>query len=189
MKQKNQKKQKIIVIIGPIASGKGTAADFFAKKYGFKKITMSDFLRQEARRRGVHPTRTYLRRLQRELRQDYGQNVLVDMARRKIKENPDKNFVVDGLRDFREAKYAKKKIKMKIILIDADPVVRFRRQKGRHRQGFSKAYHEFLHEDAMENAIFDFHKTRKLADFTILSDAGKEDLYKQLGKLAKKLKI
>jgi dephospho-CoA kinase len=182
---KKVKKQKIIAIIGAIASGKGTAADFFVKKYGFKKITMSDFLRQEARRRKVHPNRVYFRKLQNELRIKLGQNILVEMARQKIKENPGRSFVIDGLRDYREAKYAKKKLKLKIILIDADAAVRFKRQKERHRNGFSQTYPEFLHEDAVENALFDFYKTKKLADFRIFSDAGKDSLYKQLGKLVK----
>jgi len=189
MKRGKMKKQKIIAIIGPIASGKGTAADFFVKKYKFKKITMSDFLRQEARRRKVHPTRIYFRKLQKELREKLGQNILVEMARKKISENPEKNFVIDGLRDYREAKYAKKKFKLKIILIDADPSVRFRRQKERHRKGFSQTYIKFLHEDAVENAIFDFHKTKELADFKIFSDKGREYLHKELGKLKRKLKI
>lgn len=187
--RKKQKRQKVIAIIGPIASGKGTAADFFVRKYGFRKITMSDFLRQEAKKRKVHPTRPYFRKLQRELREKFGSNILVEMARAKIRKNPEKNFVIDGLRDYREAKYAKKKFKLKIVLIDADAGLRFKRQKERHRRGFSQTYHEFLHEDAVENAIFDFYKTRKLADFTIISDAGKEHLYREIGKLRKKLKI
>jgi dephospho-CoA kinase len=183
------KKQKIIAIIGSIASGKGTAADFFVKKYGFKHITMSDFLRQEARRRKVKPTRTYLRKLQAELRKDFGNNVLVEMARQKINESPNKNFVIDGLRDYREAKYAKKKLKIKIILVDASALVRFKRQKARARNGYSRTYHDFLYEDAKENAMFDFYKTRKLANFTIFTDEGKEVLYKELKELMDKHKL
>ncbi len=182
-------KQKIIAIIGPIASGKGTAANFFVKKYGFKQITMSDFLRKEAKKRMIKPDRNYFRKLQEELRRKNGNNVLVDMARKKISENPDKNFVIDGLRDYREAKYAQKKLKLKIILVDASPLIRFKRQKARARNGFSKTFHEFLYEDSRENAIFDFYKTRKLANFTILSDEGREVLYKELGKLVRKHKL
>ena len=177
-----QKKQKVIAIIGPIASGKGTAADYFVKR-GFKQITMSDFLRVEARKRKVKPDRTYFRKLQAELRKKNGNNYLVDLAIKKVRENPKKNFIIDGLRDYREAKYAKKKLKIKIILVDASALVRFKRQKERARNGFSKTYHEFLHEDARENAIFDFHKTRKLADFKINCDNGRDCLYQELGRL------
>jgi dephospho-CoA kinase len=183
------KKQKVIAIIGPIASGKGTAADFFVKKYKFKQITMSNFLRVEAKRRKVKPNREYFRKLQAELRRIHGNNVLVEMARKKIIENPDKNFVIDGLRDYREAKYAQKKLKLKIVLVDASPLIRFKRQKERARNGHSKTYPEFLHEDARENAIFDFNKTRKLADFTLSSDLGKDFLYKELEKLVRSHKL
>jgi dephospho-CoA kinase len=183
------KKQKIIGIIGAIAAGKGTAALFFEKKYGFKKITMSDFLRVEAKKRRVKPTRIYFRKLQAELRGTYGNNILVDMARRKVAENPERDFVIDGLRDYREAKYAKRKLKLKIILVDASALTRFKRQKERGRNGFARTYTEFLHEDARENAIFDFYKTRKLADFVVFSDQGRENLYSQLEKMKKKLGI
>lgn len=182
------KSKKVIAVIGPIASGKGTAADYFVKK-GFKQITMSDFLRQEARRRKVHPSRTYFRKLQAELRKHYGQNYLVQKAIDKVRNSKKEKFVIDGLRDFREAKFAKKKLKLKIILINANPLIRFKRQRDRARHGFSKTYHEFLHEDAKENAIFDFHKTMKLADYEISSNQGKEFMYKELGKLTKKWKL
>ncbi len=182
------KSKKVIALIGPIASGKGTAADFFSKK-GFKQITMSNFLRTEARKRKVKPDRKYFRKLQAELRKEFGPNILVEKAIEKIKNSKEEKFVIDGLRDYREAKFAKRKLKLKIIFIDASPYVRYQRQKQRARHGFSDTYQEFLHEDARENAIFDFHKTMKLADFRVFSDGGREDLHKQLAKLYGKLGI
>ena len=150
---------------------------------------MSDFLRVEARKRKVKPDRIYFRKLQAELRKKNGNNYLVELAINKIKGNPEKNFVIDGLRDYREAKYAKRKLKLKIIFIDASSLVRFKRQRDRARNGYSTTYNEFLHEDARENAIFDFHKTKKLADFSIFSDDGRETLHKELEKLVKKHKL
>jgi dephospho-CoA kinase len=186
---KKSKKLKVVGIIGKIASGKGTAADFFVKKYKFKQITMSNFLRKEAEKRHRHPSREYLRKLQAELRKQFGQNVLVNMAIDLINENKEKynGFVIDGLRDYREAKYAQKKLRLKIILIQASPLTRFKRAKARHRKGFDKTYEQFLYDDSMETAIFDFNKTEKLADFIVSSEQGKEFMYKDLGKIAKKL--
>ena len=106
-------KKKVIAIIGPIASGKGTAADFFVKK-GYEQITMSNFLRAEAKKRKIKPDRNYFRKLQAELRRKFGANVLVERAIEKIKNSKKEKFVIDGLRDYREAKYAKKKLKLKI---------------------------------------------------------------------------
>ncbi len=187
--EKRKRKLKVIGIIGKIASGKGTAADFFVKDYGFKQITMSNFLREEAKRRHRYPSREYLRKLQAELRKEFGQNILVDKAIETIKDNQDKykGFVIDGLRDFREAKYAKRKLKLKIVLIEASPMMRFKRAKERHRKGFDKTYEQFLYDDSMETAIFDFSKTMKLADFIVSSEEGKEAMYKDLRKIAKKL--
>ena len=185
------RKQKIIGIIGKIASGKGTTADFFVKKYNFKQINMGNFLRQEAERRGRHPTREYLRKLQAELRKEFGQNILVNKAIDSINENKEKynGFVIDGLRDHREAKYAQRKLKLKIILVEASPLTRFKRAKARHRKGFDKTYEQFLYDDSMETAIFDFNKTMKLADFIVNSEQGKEAMYQDLEKIAKKLRF
>jgi dephospho-CoA kinase len=182
---------KVVGIIGKIASGKGTAADFFVKKYKFKQINMGNFLRQEAKRRRKYPTREYLRKLQAELRKKLGQNILVDMVIESINENKEKynGFVIDGLRDYREAKYAKKKLKLKIILVEASPLIRFKRAKARHRKGFDKTYEQFLYDDSIETAIFDFNKTMKLADFIVNSEQGKEFMYKDLEKIARKLRF
>jgi dephospho-CoA kinase len=95
--------------------------------------------------------------------------------------------VIDGLRDFREAKYAKRKLKLKIILIEASPMIRFKRAKERHRKGFDKTYEQFLYDDSMETAIFDFNKTMNLADFRVSNDQGKEVMYPELKKIAKHL--
>ncbi len=43
---------KIIGVAGAFGSGKSTAAEFF-EEYGFKKIVLSRFLEDEARRRGT----------------------------------------------------------------------------------------------------------------------------------------
>jgi dephospho-CoA kinase len=179
--------RKIIGIIGRIAAGKDTAANFLVKKYSFKKIVMSNILRQEARKRKKHPTRIFLRRLQFELRKS-NTYYLVDKVIKEI-EKTKKSVVIDGLRDYQEALYAKEKLNIKIILIEASPVVRFKRLRIRNREGDPRTYHEFLHQDSIEDAVFNFPRTMKLADFRIKSDKGKEVLYKDLKQIVKEMKL
>lgn len=181
------KERQIIAIIGRICSGKDTAARFLESRYGFKKIVMSNFLRAEARKRKIHPTREHLRKLQAELRRENGNYYLVDLAIKKIKESK-KNAVIDGLRDYKEALYAWEKLNLKIILIEADQLLRFKRMKARARKGDAKTYPEFLHQDALEDATFDFPKTMKLADFIVDSEKGKEEMFKGLRDVLKKVK-
>lgn len=182
-----QNKQLVIGIIGPIASGKGAAARWLVEKYGFEEITLSDFLRQEARRRNKHPSRRYLRKLQAELRAKYGDDYLLQRAIEAIKQKGYEKVVIDGLRQPDECALAKKLLKAKIILIDSDPFVRFKRAKSRGRKGFAESYEQFLHQDAIEMATFNFKKTMKLANYKIINSGSLESLQRDINKLAKKL--
>lgn len=184
---KLQFKPTVIGIIGPIASGKGAAAAWLVEQYGFKEITLSNFLRQEARKRGKHPHRRYLRKLQAELRAKYGNDFLLQRAIETIQKRKYERVVIDGLRQPDECALAKKLLKAKVILINADPFVRFKRAKGRGRKGFAESYEQFLHQDAIEMATFNFKKTMKLANYKIVNSGTLESLQRDVDKIAKKL--
>jgi len=187
--KKAEAKPYVLGIIGPIASGKDAAADYLAKKYGFRKIVLSNFLRQEAKARGHQPSREYLRKLQAELRKKNGNDFLLRKAVESIEKNRYERAVISGLRQYDECDEAKKKLKAKIILLDADPFIRFMRAKKRGRKGFSSTYEQFLHQDAIESALFQFHKTQKLADFRIINSKDIKEMQKSIDAIAKKLKL
>lgn len=182
----------VLGISGTIASGKDFAADYIVKAYGFKKITLSDYLRAEALKRGRKPSRDYLRKLQAQLRRDYGDDYLISKVIETVLKKDHmrmKNVVIVGLRTPLETKLAKEKLRAKLIFVDADPFVRYMRQKKRHRKsGFAKTYEQFLHEEALENATFDFHKVKKMADFEVDNSGTIEDMKKQIDNIMKKLK-
>lgn len=180
-------KPQVIGVIGPIASGKDAASNWLVEKYGFRKIVLSNFLRQEAKKRRKYPSRRYLRKLQAELRKKHGNDYLLQRAVEEINQKHLEKVVIDGLRQPDECAEAKQKLKAKIILIDADPFVRFQRAKKRKRKGFSETYEQFLHQDAIENATFSFNETRKLASFKIDNAGSLESLQRDVDKLAKKL--
>jgi len=185
-------KPKVIGVAGTAASGKDSVANIFVKKYGFKKILLSNYLREEARKRHHKPDRDYLRRLQAILKREHGRHFLVAEAIDTILKKDHirmKNIVIVGLRAPEETRLAKNKLKAKIIFVDANPFIRYKRAKERRRQGFAKTYTSFLHEEALENAAFDFHLTKKYVDFKIDNSGTIKDLEKQLDKLAKKLKL
>lgn len=185
--KKEMSRPYVLGVIGPIASGKDAASDWLEEKYGFRKITLSNFLRQEARKRGHYPSRPYLRKLQAELRKEHGYDYLIRKAIEEIQNRGYEKVVIDGLRQPDECALAKQKLKAKIILVDADPFVRFMRAKKRRRKGFAETYEQFLHQDAIESATFNFHKTRKLANFKINNAGSLESLQKDVDALARKL--
>ena len=185
-------KPYIIGVSGTVSSGKDSVANYLVEKYGFKKITLSNYLRAEARERGLSCDRDSLRKLQKKLRKEHGDDYLIKKVIDTIQKKDHmkmKNVVIVGLRTVIETKLAKEKLKAKIILVDADPFVRYKRAKARRRKGFAKTYEQFLYEEALENAEFDFHKTKKMANFKIDNSGSIKEMEKQIDKIAKKLKL
>jgi len=183
------KEEKLFVVgvIGPIASGKDYVSEYLSKRYGFKKISTGDFVRREAVNRKIKVSRNSLRKLQIEMRREYGEEVLVNKAIEEIKNHDYKKIALDGLRTPADVETAKKRLDAKIILVEVDPFLRFTRQKKRARHGYSKTYPQFLHEDAIENAMFDLYKTFKLADYRLDNNGSVAEMKRNINKLMKKI--
>ncbi|UZE94092.1 MAG: AAA family ATPase [Candidatus Pacearchaeota archaeon] len=182
----------VLGVTGSASSGKDSVANYLVKKYNFKKITLSNYLRQEAIKRGKNCSRKSLRKLQAQLRKEYGDEYLISKIINTILVKDHlrmKNVVIVGLRTQAETKLAKEKLKLKLIFVDAGPFIRYKRAKSRRRGGFAKTYEQFLHEEALENAIFDFHKTKKMANFKVDNSGTIKDMQRQINKITKKLKL
>ena len=185
-------KPTILGVAGSAASGKDSVAKYFARDYGFKRITLSDYLRAEARKRKLKCTRDNLRKLQKELRKKHGDNYLISRVIETIEKKDHirmKNVIIVGLRTAIETKLALERLKIRLIFVDANSFIRYQRAKARQRTGFSKNYEQFLHEEAIENATFDFHKTAKMAEFKIDNSGTLKETQRQADEVAKKLKL
>ena len=176
---------KLLGILGPIGSGKGTAADYLTDKYGYAHITMGNILREFARKNHIKPTRIHLQKLQEKYRKKFGDDFFIKIAIEKAK-NFDRT-VIDGIRNPIDAKRVSEN-KGKLILVDADPKVRFERMKKRRRAGFSKTFEQFKKEEANEWKYHNFRKTMTYVSYKVDNSDGKAYLFRQLDKLMKKLK-
>ena len=76
----------IIGLTGKNAAGKGEVAEYLKKK-GFSYFSLSDILRDEAKKRNLEPTRENLIPLGNELREKFGPNFLAKKASENIKQN------------------------------------------------------------------------------------------------------
>lgn len=171
----------IIGLTGANASGKGEAAEYLKSK-GFEYYSLSDILREEARLKGIAPSRENLIRLGNELRKKNGPSVLADLA---IKKAPvKKDYVIDSIRNPFEIKALKKLKGFTLLGIDAPVELRFKRIVARKRPGDPKTLEEFKEKEKRENIASDTNQQLdyclKLADKLILNDSTIENLHKKI---------
>lgn len=117
----------IIGITALARAGKDTFADYLASKYGFKKLNMSDVLKEELIRQGKEPNKLNMSLLGDEWRTKFGKDVVI---KRTLERAHDfKNVVISGLRSPEEAEYLKiAATSFYLVAIIANQEVRYERR-------------------------------------------------------------
>jgi len=181
---------KIIGLAGTNGAGKDTLGEILAKYHGFIFITVSDFLREEAKKRGLKPEREPLRQISAEWRRKKGLGVLVDMAVDEFKKTGKKfnGLVVGSLRNSGEAEAVKKAGGI-MVWVDADPKIRYQRVASRQRDKESQmAYEEFLKDEKVEmqhrgdEATLSLSKVKAQADIFIENNSTLDDFRQKIEK-------
>jgi cytidylate kinase len=147
---------KIIGLSGTNGAGKDTVGLLLAKKHNYLFVSVSDLLRDEARKRGQPVVREVLRTISAEWRRQYGLGVLVDKAIEFCASNGDKydGVIICPMRNVAEAQHLKD-MGGTLIWIDSAPHVRYRRiqdnaqQRGRKGED-DKTFEQFQAEEATE---------------------------------------
>lgn len=145
---------QLIGLSGTNGSGKDTVGYMLAERHGYLFVSVSDLLRDEARRRDWPVTREVLRTISAEWRREFGLGVLVDRAVNLWKSYGDKyaGVVACPMRNTGEAQHLKD-LGGQLIWVDADPKVRYERIRSanRGRAGEDdKTFEQFLTEQADE---------------------------------------
>jgi len=143
----------IIGLTGTKASGKGEIAKFLQAK-GFLYFSLSDIVREEAKKKGLGKTVAELQDVGNWLREKYGPSVLAKRIIKVIKEverekgeKGSKNFVIDGIRNPAEIKELRKLRGFYLISVDAPKKKRFEWMLKRARPSDPKTWSEFLKMD------------------------------------------
>lgn len=177
-------------------SGKTTAVDFFEKK-GFRRISLSDAIREELNRENIKETRENLTKKGNELRDKFGSDIL---ARRTIAKFLDPNnvivnekIVVDSIRNENEANYLKSLPGFFLVSINADQDKRFERLKKRNRLGDVTNYDDFVKQEKAEQSDNEthqqIHKVMALSDYVLNNNDSLEEFYNKLNVLYTKIRI
>lgn len=143
---------KLIGLGGTNAAGKDSIGEMLAERHGWLFVSVSDLLRDEAKKRGLPVEREVLRTISAEWRREFGLGVLVDKAIEQFKNlnNTYKGLVAVPMRNPGEAQHIMDNGGV-LVWVDADPKVRYKRVELRLRSPEDhKTFEEFLAEQHAE---------------------------------------
>lgn len=124
---------KFIGISGNDGSGKDSLGEYLRDEHGWIFISVTDLLREEAKKRGIELGRDTLRQISAEWRRQSGLGVLVDKAFETHKlSGSKKNLVIASLRNPGEADRVHD-LGGVVVWVSADPLVRYNRIISRNR--------------------------------------------------------
>lgn len=147
------KKCVIIGLVGLPGAGKTTAALYFEQQ-GYQRITLSDFIKDEARKKGVTAfTRETLQDFGNTMREVYGPQVLAQLAHKKIREINAKKAIIDGIRNLYEVAYLSVENNFSLVGIVANPRKRYERMKNRKDRPWTATYSQFLTQERREENL------------------------------------
>jgi len=148
--------KKIIGLSGTNGSGKDTVGHVLALKHKYLFVSVTDLLREEAKRRGLEVNRENLRLISAEWRRKYGYGVLVDRAYDQFKELEEEyaGLAISSLRNPHEAERVHE-LGGLVIWVDANARIRYERiqhnleARGRVAED-GKTFEQFVVEEEIE---------------------------------------
>ncbi|PYU94089.1 MAG: hypothetical protein DMG08_08540 [Acidobacteria bacterium] len=179
----------IIGLTGPNAAGK-TEVGQYLKARGFECHSLSDEIREEAAKRGCEISREVLVEIGNELRGRFGPGVLAERILQRLE--PDRNYVVDSIRNPAEVEALRRRKDFTLLAVQADRKIRFERSRARGREGAAQTLEQFAFEEERELQSKDpasqqLVATQQLADVTLYNNGSLEELHRQLDTLLPRL--
>ena len=181
----------IIGLTGRNAAGKTTAGEALGAR-GFSYLSLSDVIREEAKRRGLEPLRENLTALGNELREKHGPGALAELTVARMQ--PDRNYAVDSIRHPAEVMALKKAGSFSLFHVFAPLEARFARSMQRGRAGDAQTLTDFIRQEEREFASSNaasqqLLETERLADRRIDNDGTLEDFIARLESTLRELAV
>jgi dephospho-CoA kinase len=177
---------KVIGTIGLIGSGKDTVAQYIARRYGYTIISMRDLVKEVTEKEGLEPTRENLQTISEKYRKTYGMDYFARLATEKASGIGAKKVLISEMRKPEDITVPKARFgkDIMIILIEADPEIRFERLRKRGRLGDPKTFEQFQRQEKREYELY-FSKSLHLAEYRIENNGTLEELYNKIDSLLK----
>jgi len=183
----------IIGIAGRIGAGKETLSKFL-RNNGFEYFETRNILIEGLNEKGLELSRWNMQNLADEWRSEHGAGALMKMILKRI--DSSKNFIIDSLRNVKEAEFMREELGNNFILIgvDAPQNIRFKRIVKRGKQSDMLDWNNFLKVDERDNFDPDnpmgqqTGKLIEMADFVVMNDKGLDSAMNQIKEIYEKIK-
>jgi dephospho-CoA kinase len=179
----------VIGIVGEIAAGKGTAAEYLKNKYNGIIFKFSTVMRDVLDRLYLPQTRENLQAVSLALRQTFGQDLFAKTMARDAAASTSPLTIIDGIRRPSDISELSKLDIFHLITITADEKTRFERIRERKENlnDAEKTWEQFQKEAAAD-AEMTIRTIAPLAEFTIDNNGSVEDLRYKLDAIIAKIK-
>lgn len=134
---------KVIAVVGPIASGKGTVGKILAEK-GYKKYELSSVIVESLKKEKLSVDRENKIKMGNKLREQFGSDYLARKTAEIAEKERSELVVLDGVRNPAEVEFLKKEYEAKIIGVTAPVELRSKWYRLREREGDKKEDFERL---------------------------------------------
>jgi len=176
----------ILGVTGWYAAGKDTVAEFLVEK-NFYHFSLSDFIREEAKKRKISITRDNLIKLGIELRNTHGSSALAQKAMKNVKDG--ENYVITSIRNVEEAKLVLGPEDSILIEVTAPIQERLRRIVKRDRENDPKTMGELKSKEKQESSDDpvgqQLHRVNRMAKVKLGNDGSLDQLKVKIDRLVK----
>jgi dephospho-CoA kinase len=179
----------ILGFVGDLAAGKGTLAKYLQEKYGSNTYRFSNMLRDMLDRIYVEKNRENLQDISTFIRAKFGQDVMSKVIAKDVENDPKEIVVVDGIRRPTDISYLQQIPGFHLVYITADPKLRWERLVARKENpgDENKTYEAFLKDEQAEADEL-IKELGKQAEFRIVNDASKDELFEKIENILEEIK-
>jgi len=181
-----EEKKLIIGLVGKIAAGKGTVADYLNNSHSATTYRFSTMLRDILNRLHLEINRPNLQALSENLRKTFGEDILAKVIAEDVKSDTGKLIVIDGIRRLADIKYLRELPEFKLVKIETDAQKRFQRiiARSENQDDRNKTYEDFLKDEAGEPER-EIPIVMEEAKMSLNNDGSREELFAAVDELVK----
>lgn len=183
------KKDKIIIgLVGEIASGKDSIADYLKNKYQSQTVSFSQPLRDILDRLYLPQTRVNMAGLGVSLRELFGQELLANAIGKEAKAVKSPVVCLPNVRLKSDIVNLRKIKGFVLIHVDTDAKIRYERivKRSQNADDKNKTWKQFLKDSKLSTEI-EIRKIAKEAKFKIDNNGDYKKLYKQIDEMMKEI--